>query len=226
MWDTITPSGRAIGSSAWATAKKGARSICRSFSNVRCTVEISSSSERSEAPRPGKWVATTATRPSAPSWTPRMYACPICPTQNGSPPNARTPRSPAPSGDELSRTSKDGPSSILTPRARSSCPTIWPTASAWVGFQVAPTAIWEGSGVIPLTTLVNGMELPSWLTATKSGTKGPGGTRSSTSVSVTGCVAAHATSWSCPTSVATCAGVSPSLTTLPFSGRSTTPPTW
>jgi hypothetical protein len=77
---------------------------------------------------------------------------------------------------------------MLIPMACSSCPTIRPVVSAWAGFQVAPSAIWEGNGVVPLEMLVYGMPFPSWLTATNNGMKGSG----KGSVSVVGWVASQA----------------------------------
>ena len=51
-------------------------------------------------------------------------------------------------------------------------PTIVPTVSAWAGFHVAPMAIGDGSGVVPLTMAVRGQPLPDCSTAMKRGTSG------------------------------------------------------
>jgi len=152
MWLSSNPSTTSPASSPLilVTSKNGASSISLSCSSDFLTVATSSSGRRSELPRPGKFFAITAILPSLPACRPRIYALPISPTQYGSPPNVRTPKSPFPSPYGDSSTSNDGLKIRLKPKADNSDAVRWPASSAKERSQVAPMAIWEGIGVSPL----------------------------------------------------------------------------
>ena len=131
------------------TDANGASSIWRNCCIDFCTVATSSSGRRSLLPWPGKCMAAVCTAPLLPLCTPRMNACPIWPTQNGSPPKVRVSRSPLLPGRGVSSTSSGGPSSRLTPTACNSLPIAWPSESANVGVQVAPIAMALAKGLKP-----------------------------------------------------------------------------
>ncbi len=171
MCETSRPSAVAPASGALpVTAKKGASSICLSCSSDLRTVATSCSGKRSELPRPGKCLAIASRRSSLPRCRPVMKARPISPTQNGSPPKTRVPKSPPEAEEGWSSTSSEGPKYKLNPSAASSCPASAPTCSARSGRQVAPSAISEGRGVSPLRIWSVGAPLPSCAMPTHSGT--------------------------------------------------------
>ena len=137
----------ASAASSRPTSAKGASSAARSWSSDLFTVGTSLSVERSLPPWPGKCFATVSMRPALPSCTPRTKARPSSPTHAGLPPNERVPMSPLPPERGLSSTSTTGPSSMLTPAADSSLPTIDPVAAACVLLHVAPMVRLFGTAV-------------------------------------------------------------------------------
>src|ERR1043165_742013 len=127
MWETSRPSARSLALVELVTAKKGGNATCCNCSSDLRTVATSSSGERSASPAPGKCFATTVICSLLPVCNPDIYALPICPTQNGSPPNTREPKSAMADGLGASTTSSEGPKYKLNPKVFSSLPNTAPT---------------------------------------------------------------------------------------------------
>ena len=98
------------------------------------------------------------------------WEIPISPTQKGSPPKTRGPRSIWVAGFGESTTSREGPRYKLNPRALNSLPITAPTCWAISVFHVAPIAIGLGSGVRPLRIWSLGVPSPSCEIPTNKGT--------------------------------------------------------